>query len=270
MELNISFPGFKTKAVTLSYDDGSDSDCRMISILDKYGLKCTFNICSGWSCKGNAEDKAHVAELYKNHEIAVHTVDHRFLDRLSQAEVAQQIINDRIALESMTGKIVDGMAYPYGLSDTNNEPEIARICGINYARTVGATFNFQLPRDFLRWVPTCHHKAEKLFELTDAFLSAEGTGPHLLYVWGHSHEFANDNNWERLEEFCKKVSSRDDIWYATNGEIANYIKAFKQLKFSCDGNLVYNPTDKKLYLNSRGKEILIESGKTINLSEVVK
>jgi peptidoglycan/xylan/chitin deacetylase (PgdA/CDA1 family) len=38
------FPDGKNKALTLSYDDGVQQDIRMIEILDKYGIKCTFNI----------------------------------------------------------------------------------------------------------------------------------------------------------------------------------------------------------------------------------
>ena len=43
----IRFPGFRRKAVTLSYDDGVRQDKRLISIMQKHGLKGTFNINSG-------------------------------------------------------------------------------------------------------------------------------------------------------------------------------------------------------------------------------
>ena len=33
--------------MTLSYDDGAKDDIRLIEIMQKYGLKGTFNICSG-------------------------------------------------------------------------------------------------------------------------------------------------------------------------------------------------------------------------------
>ena len=39
--------GGKNKAVTFSYDDGVLQDVRTIEILNKYGLKATFNINSG-------------------------------------------------------------------------------------------------------------------------------------------------------------------------------------------------------------------------------
>ena len=34
----------KMKAVTFSYDDGVTQDKRLISLFNKYGLKCTFNL----------------------------------------------------------------------------------------------------------------------------------------------------------------------------------------------------------------------------------
>ena len=37
----------KLKAVTFSYDDGMTQDIRLIELLNKYNLKCTFNINSG-------------------------------------------------------------------------------------------------------------------------------------------------------------------------------------------------------------------------------
>ena len=37
----------KSKALTLSYDDGVVQDIRLIEILNKYGIKATFNINTG-------------------------------------------------------------------------------------------------------------------------------------------------------------------------------------------------------------------------------
>ena len=38
------FPGGKSKCVTFSYDDDRKSDIRLSDMLNKYGIKCTFNI----------------------------------------------------------------------------------------------------------------------------------------------------------------------------------------------------------------------------------
>lgn len=35
------------KLVTFSFDDGNTDDIRLVEILNRYGLKATFNLCSG-------------------------------------------------------------------------------------------------------------------------------------------------------------------------------------------------------------------------------
>ena len=42
--LSMRFPGGAAKALTLSYDDGVEQDVRLIDILDRAGIRCTFNL----------------------------------------------------------------------------------------------------------------------------------------------------------------------------------------------------------------------------------
>ena len=44
MYVNMRFPEGKAKCVTFSYDDARKSDIRLSDMLQKYGIKCTFNI----------------------------------------------------------------------------------------------------------------------------------------------------------------------------------------------------------------------------------
>ena len=86
--------GNKMKAVTFSYDDGVTQDIRLIEILDKYGLKCTFNLNSELLGMDGSLDRegvrvshvknkpSEVASIYKNHEVAVHTLTHPNLTEL--------------------------------------------------------------------------------------------------------------------------------------------------------------------------------------------
>ena len=41
------FPEERSRAVVLSYDDGVEQDAQLMEILDRYGIKCTFNLNSG-------------------------------------------------------------------------------------------------------------------------------------------------------------------------------------------------------------------------------
>ena len=260
MKLQLCFPEFKTKALTLSYDDGAASDRKMVSILDKYGIKCTFNLCSGFLKDRDGIKAREISELYKNHEIASHTASHFYPEDITSDQLAKDILDDRLALETITGKIVDGLAYPFGLHKPEREPKAAKMCGIKYARTVNSTCGFELPEDLLKWNPTCHHDSPRLFELWAEYLNVPDWRTVLFYLWGHSFEFENNSNWEHLEDFCKTAGQNAEIWYATNGEIADYISAYRMMRKSCDGNLIYNFSPVKLYVICDGEKAVIEPG----------
>ena len=90
----------------------------------------------------------------------------------------------------------------------------------------------------------------------------------LLYVWGHSWELEVHNHWGIMEDFAKLAGNRDDVWYATNIELYDYVKAFEALHKSAEGDLVYNPTNTKLWLQEGGKVITIDPGETVDLKNI--
>lgn len=269
------FPGFKRKTLTLSYDDGVVFDKKLIEIMDKHGLKGTFNINSGLFAKKEGErrlTKDEALALYKNspHEVAIHGEQHYSLTLVDEAVALNDVFTDRKNLEKMFGRIVKGMAYANGpFNDT--VVEILKKCGVNYARTVISTHAFEIPTDWLRLPATCHHNDPKLMELAKEFV--EASSPYywantckMFYLWGHSYEFNDNNNWHIIEEFAAYMGGREDIWYATNGEIYDYVQAFNRLVFSAEGNRVYNPTATTLYINYFDKEYIIKPGETIEVS----
>ncbi|MBQ7912888.1 MAG: polysaccharide deacetylase family protein [Clostridia bacterium] len=269
------FPGFKRKAVTLSYDDGVAQDKRLVQIMQKNGLKGTFNINSGLLPKesGWHMTAAEALELYTNSgmEVAVHGQYHLSLANVDSAVATNDVLQDRLALENLFGCLVKGMAYANG-SYNDEVVGILKTCGIEYARTVTSTEDFELPEDWLRLNPTCHHKNRKLMELVKAFLEVQPDPlrlqkytPKLFYLWGHSYEFDGDGNWDVIEEFAEAIGNREDIWYATNGEIYAYVKAFDSLRWSADGKLVHNPSGTDVCIFCNKKEYLVKSGTTIKI-----
>ncbi len=247
-----AFPNGKLKAFTLSYDDGVNQDIRFIELLEKYNLSCTFNLNS--ACyDGTFPDRDFL--IYKRDfiEVACHTVTHPHIKFLPSHAVAAEITENRMALEALTGKIIRGYASPYG-DDDERLREIAKLSGIAYGRTVKSSHSFDLPEDALGFNPTCHHSDDKLFELADNFLSGEVTcysNPWLFYVWGHTYEFdRGEGEWERIEEFFKKISGKSDVWYATNIEIIDYLRDYSRLEYSADATVVHNPTAREIFLRS--------------------
>lgn len=218
----------KNKALTFSYDDGVYQDARLAEIFNRYGMKCTFNLNSGlfspenrWEYRG--ADCVHmpledIKSSLCGHEIAVHGAFHLDLTTLNLEEKKAEIHKDKENLERLFGVPVHGMAYAYGAYDDESKAVIAE-CGIKYSRTVRPTHSFDMQSDLLAFHPTCHHNDEKLFELAEKFLSLPAQTPAIFYVWGHSYEFDGDKNWDRIEDFCKLMSGREDIFYGTNTEV---------------------------------------------------
>ena len=242
------YPGGLSKALTLSYDDGVKQDIRMIEILDKYGIKCTFNINSGCFSKDGDTSRRmtreRALELYKNspHEVAVHAYTHPFLESLPTAQAAMEVLEDRRQLEKMFGGVIRGMAYPFGTYN-DDVVNVLRVSGIAYARTTKSTEKFDLPNDWLRLPATCHHNNPRLMELAKDFVNKKVTNaPRLFYLWGHTYEFDDRDNWNVIEEFCQEVANKDDIWYATNIEIYDYVTAFNRLLWAIDMSAVHNPS----------------------------
>ncbi len=267
------FPNFAKKALTFSYDDGVKEDRQFIALLNKYGLKGTFNLNSGLMLEGNDENKIkpeEIATLYEGHEVAVHTVHHPFLEKMPESVITTEVLDDRRNLEKFVNYPVRGMAYPFGTYD-ERVINVLKACGIKYSRTTEAHHNFILPTNWLKMPSTCHHADQRLFELGDKFVKSEPkkesrftTHAWLFYVWGHTYEFRTEEDWTRIEEFFKLVSNKADVWYATNIEIYDYIEAYRALEYSVDLTRVYNPSAVDVYLIHEEKEYKIPSGKTVS------
>lgn len=271
------FPGGKKKAFTISYDDNITQDERLIQKMEQYHIKGTFNIIPGWFAKEDAVfpegetyinvTKSKAEALYHNSlvEVANHGFDHQKSTTIPPMQVMEDITKCRQALESMYGGIVTGYAYPYGMYN-EKVIEILKDAGISYARTVESTYEFHLPEDWLVLNPTCHHADPKLMELAEKFVNDTVTDDsYLFYVWGHTFEFDQQNNWEIVDALFEKVADKEDVWYATNGEICNYHKKYQQLVFSQDGKRIYNPTDATIWLEIDNTVMSIRSGETKEL-----
>ena len=271
------FPEGKKKALTLSYDDGVEQDIRLVEIMQKNGLKGTFNVNSGlYAPEGKVYPqgtihrrmtKQQVTDLFTDSgmEVAVHGLHHPYLEQLPVNLCLNDVAKDRENLEEQFQTIIRGMAYPYG-TYSDQVVECLKCAGIVYSRTTVVTRNFQIPTDWLRLPATCHHNDEKLMELAHKFVENDADrAPWLFYLWGHSYEFDMNDNWHVIEEFAEYTGNREDIWYATNMEIYKYVEAYEKLVFSMDGCRVYNPTAMPLYFENSKKMYCVKPGERITL-----
>ncbi len=229
----MSFHG-KQKAVTFTYDDGVRQDLRLIELFDRYGVKGTFNLNSGLFGKEQyqfggtvrqfrfREDE--IKEVYRDHEVAVHTVSHRRLTELSDEEALHEIEDDRKALERAWGHEIVGMAYPEGgiNFDERIKNLIREKTPIRYARTTISNGEFGRQEDLLEFHTTAFHlEFERMLERADAFIAAEPEeGQELIFsVWGHSYEFDFNRRWDDFERMLERLASQNDVFFGTNREV---------------------------------------------------
>lgn len=224
----------KNKILTFGFDDCEIYDRQLAELFRKYGMKATFFLLTGSFCEKipfhrYGEDtvverisKEEIPETYRGMEVASHTESHR----CNPDDFYGTIGKSCETLSKNCGYEVNGFAYPGG-HYTDELVESLKENGIIYARTATETYNFNLPKDLLKWDPTCKYDAENIEKLVDEFLEYNGDEPKLFYIYGHSYELTQKQegkSFDWFEKILKKLSFRDDISYATNKEIAEWMR----------------------------------------------
>ncbi len=251
IRIEMRYPKNKLKAVVLSYDDGFSEDLRLVQLLNKYGLRGTFHINSARLSTPNYMKKKDIKQYFSEHEISAHGANHQGLLGLTLADRIYEFMEDRRALEVLSGKLVRGMAYPFGSYDPEGL-ELLESMGFEYARTVEATHDFRIPANFLLWHPSAHKfgvedepaRDGATFQLVEDFFSRKHQS--LLYLWGHSWEYRK--KWNMVEELFSLLSGQPDIVSLTHIDLVAYLKAFRQLRISADKTIIHNPSATKLFM----------------------
>ncbi len=273
------YAGGKKRAITFSFDDGFSQDVRLIGLLNKYGLKATFNL-NGHHCNNGCfliseggvnywDGSNYMKACFNGHEVASHTLTHPHLLNLTAEEHTRQITEDVKILSKAIGYKTEGFAPPYGIYNAHTV-ESAKQCGIKYIRDLSEDDTFALPDDFYKWKVSGHITKflgpDGKAKLTE-FLNTATELP-CLNMWGHSYEFTNIDcynkaNWHEIRdrftaaenEIFKKISGIDDVWYATNIEICKYITDLRQAVVTNNG--IENPTSSTLFFEHSGRVIKV-------------
>lgn len=233
----------------MSYDDGLEQDKKLIQLLKKYNLQCTFNINGGLFGKKDRvarigdigfmeipEDakiwrtifknsnhhriqKDEIKQVYSGFEVASHAYKHEPLARMTAEQVKDSLDKDLKTLSKIVGYPITGHAYPGGMSS-----DVAAVClgeaGLIYGREAFSSKSFAFPDNPLRFRPTCSHKDKNIFEYLDKFIAAKPESDDLLFVmWGHGYEFdygSKHSSWEQIEKVLDKIAGHKDITYCTN------------------------------------------------------
>ena len=266
------YPGGKEKAFNMTYDDGIVQDIEFIEMLNKYGIKATFNLNSGlmfqefaWfhDCgmvvKRLSPERA--KHLYEGHEIASHTLSHPYMDSLSAEQILHEMVEDRDNLETMFDTKVLGFAVPFDYYSQLIE-DCVRIAGFDYARISETSLSYKPCEDYYRWKAGIFHLAPELETFVQGFVDTDEELA-LCQIVGHSYDLDAVHGWDRMEKLLDLVAAQDNIWFATNIELVRYLQAIR--KADVTGEHIDNQSDMDLWYNIDGKVTVVRSGECIDL-----
>ena len=201
------------KIFLISFDDGTVWDRRFVELLNKYGMKGTFNLNSGleefvWQFEDRFPVRRQVLsqtlEQYKGHEIASHTLHHPWLNSLTPPQLSREVGEDCAALKALFGLEEIGFGVPF-TACTEREIRIIRKYA-RYIRLSEFSDSFGLPPD--RYHIPIHglYNQPDIRERIAAF--ARSSLPAALFVMaGHSYELEALDQWEDMEELLAYIRS---------------------------------------------------------------
>lgn len=267
------YPGGKDRAFNVTYDDGVVQDLRFVELMNRYGLKGTFNLNSelmktgfSWIHPNGMEVRRLDADtarwLYRGHEIASHTRTHPYLDQLHGAELRRELLEDRQALEDLLGLEVKGFAVPFHYY-SSEIAQCARECGFEYARMSEFSRSYVPCNDWYFWKTCFYHIEPGLTEFVEGFLASEDELA-VCQIVGHSYDLDAENLWETMDTILRRVSRDSRIWSCTNLELVRYLKAMEQAKIGEAG--VYNASGIPLWFRIGRDTVMLDPGETFALN----
>ena len=264
------YPGGKTRAFNITYDDGVLQDVRFVALLNRYGLKGTFNLNSrlmeeefAWTHPCGMEVRRlgcrAVEGLYDGHEIASHTLTHPYMHDLTRQKLMEQLGEDRANLEQLFRQEVKGFAVPFDYY-SDRIADCAEACGFEYARMSEFSLSYRPCRDWYHWKTGVYHIMPELVPFVRGFLE---TGEELAVcqIVGHSYDLDAEDLWDTVERICAAVSAREDIWSCTNLELVRYLKAMEHL--TVEEDRIRNGSDRALWIEINNTVRVLGPGEEI-------
>lgn len=216
-------------------------------MLSDHDLSATFYVpIHGENGRAVLETAALHGLLQRGFEIGAHTMSHRMLPQLSEAELLAEVRGSKEELENRFGQPIRTFCYPRGRYDAK-VIECVRRCGFQGARTTrmlatSPNFErFEMPtslqayphrpihylknlgkrRDWLglgryaRNYFSCHNWVTAGKKLFDEVLHKGG----IWHLYGHSWELDELRLWDQLQELFDYVAKRPGVLYASNREV---------------------------------------------------
>jgi len=122
--------------IVFTFDDGTKDHPRVAEILAEHGLKGIFFLVWGRLGQPGYIAREEVGSLVRQGQIiGSHTMTHRLLPTLGDAELNQELTDSRDRLANLAGSAIEWFAPPGGHYD-NRSPRAAREAGYRFFRTM--------------------------------------------------------------------------------------------------------------------------------------
>ena len=205
------------KIVSLSFDDGTIYDKRFIDLLNKYGLRATFNLNSGlkdfiWYYEDKPIRRLNLEEskeIYKGHEVASHSLTHPYFSSLDEKRQIREVEEDILNLEKIFSRKIEGFAFPFIDQTEANIQVVKNNIDLKYIRCSIFTEKI-LPKDRYHVGINALYDDKDIYEKLERYKS--NILPNSLFVIaGHAYEFEVKNDWEKIEKLLKYLKENDEL-----------------------------------------------------------
>lgn len=200
------------KYFLLSFDDGTVYDRRLVELLNKYGIRGTFNLNSGledfvWYYEDRFPIRrqilSEVGDLYRGHEIASHSLHHQWLNTLTPPQISREIGGDCETLKKIFALPEIGFGVPFTACGEREIKIIRKF--VRYIRLSEFAESFALPKD------PYHIPIHGLYNDPDireklARFAENDLQDSLFVMAGHSYELEVLNHWEYMEQLLRFLS----------------------------------------------------------------
>lgn len=201
------------KIFLISFDDGTVWDRRFVRLLNKYGIKATFNLNSGledfvWYYEDRFPVRRQIlsesVDLYRGHEIASHSLHHHWLNTLTPPQLSREVGDDCAALKALFGLKEIGFGVPFTACGEREVNIIKKH--VRYIRLSEFSDSFAPPADPYHIPIHALYNQPDVREKIARF--AQSSLPVSLFVMaGHSYELEVLEHWEYMESLLQYIQS---------------------------------------------------------------
>lgn len=200
------------KYFLLSFDDGSVYDGRLVQLLNRYGIRGTFNLNSGledfvWYYEDSFPVRRQIlsetVQQYRGHEVASHSLHHVWLNTLSPPQISREIGEDCEAIKRIFGLQEIGFGVPFTACSEREIRLIRRF--VRYIRLSEFAETYAFPEDpYHIPIHGLYHDPD-IFEKLQNFARSDQEDA-LFVLAGHSYELEALQHWQYMEQLLQYIA----------------------------------------------------------------